>query len=61
VPIVFGKFVLMDINLTVGLEIIKLNSTSIFPAIRYKGFVDMSVMDFIGIDSFEGTKFTFYI
>ena len=52
---------MMDINLTIGLEIVKLNSTSIFPAIWYKGFIDMSVMDFIGINSFEGTKFTFYI
>jgi len=34
---------------------VKLNSTSIFPAIWYKGFVNMSVMDFIGINSFEGT------
>jgi len=33
--IVFGKFILMDINLTVGLEIVKLNSTSIFLAIQY--------------------------
>jgi len=33
--LVFGKLILTDINLTVGLEIVKLNSTSIFPAIRY--------------------------
>jgi len=42
-------------------QTVKLNSMSIFPAIRYKDFADMTVIDFIGMNLFKDTKFTFYI
>jgi len=46
--IVFGKFVLMDINLTVGLEIVKLNSMSMFPAICYILQIEMLLFLLLG-------------